>query len=47
MPGKIPDKIHLYRIVHVKNLSHILKYGLCSSSHANADPAYTRIGDII
>lgn len=40
----VPDPIYIYRIVHWKNIEHILKYGLCSKSHPKRDPAYIEIG---
>jgi len=40
----IPEKIYLYRIVHWKNIAHILQYGLCCKSHANKNPTYINIG---
>jgi hypothetical protein len=45
MAGKVPDKVWLYRIVHLENVSYILNNGLYTKSHADADPNYINIGD--
>ncbi|MBK6902266.1 MAG: DUF4433 domain-containing protein [Saprospirales bacterium] len=45
MPGSIPDKIWLYRITHRDNLPHILRHGLVTAGHAEADPDFVGIGD--
>jgi hypothetical protein len=45
MPGKIPDIIWLYRIVHVKNMEHLLTHGILNKSHENAASGYLSIGD--
>jgi hypothetical protein len=45
MPGKIPDVILLYRIVHIDNMQHLLTHGILNKSHENADPKYIKIGD--
>lgn len=44
MPGKIPENIHLFRIVHWQNVAHILHHGLCTSEHPEADPNFINIG---
>ena len=45
MPGKIPDTVWLYRIVHYTNLEYILQYGMFTKSHPQQDPNYVVIGD--
>jgi hypothetical protein len=45
MPGQIPSKIWLYRIVHMNNLRYLLKKGIFTQSHVEADPHYINIGD--
>jgi hypothetical protein len=45
MPGTIPKRVKLYRIVHVNNLEHLLRYGMGTRSHESADPNYINIGD--
>lgn len=45
MPGKRPNIIRLYRIIHVENLEHLLSNGICIRSHVSADPNYINIGD--
>lgn len=40
----VPNPIHIYRMVHVENVTHILEHGLCCREHANADPDYINIG---
>jgi hypothetical protein len=45
MAGKVPDKVWLYRIVHLENVSYILNKGLYTKNHADADPNYINIGD--
>lgn len=44
MPGSIPDRIDLFRMVHHANIGHILKHGLCNRKHPNFDPGYVDIG---
>jgi hypothetical protein len=41
------DKIWLYRIVHIDNLDFILRNGMYTRHHPNADPNYKNIGDTI
>lgn len=41
---EIPNTIHLYRIVHWRNVEHILQNGLCCKSHPNANRQYVNIG---
>lgn len=45
MPGKIPDPVFLYRIIHIDNLEHLLRKGICTRDHKHADPNYINIGD--
>ncbi|MFM9947968.1 MAG: DarT ssDNA thymidine ADP-ribosyltransferase family protein, partial [Saprospiraceae bacterium] len=45
MPGKIPDTVWLYRIVHYTNLVYILQHGMFTKSHPKQDPSYVVIGD--
>ena len=45
MPGRKPDIIKIYRIVHIDNVEHLLKNGMYHRGHANADPNYINIGD--
>lgn len=40
-----PTNIWLYRITHIKNLPHILQYGLVIANSPQADPNFIRIGD--
>lgn len=49
MPGRVPDRIDLFRMVHHANIGHILEHGLCNRNHPNFDPDYVEIGlqDII
>ncbi len=42
---EVPDKIWLYRIIHINNLPFILKNGLCTASSKVSDPNYQSIGD--
>jgi len=43
----MPDlsKIYLFRMIHIENIPHILKYGITHSSSVNANPAFRSIGD--
>jgi len=45
MPGKIPDTIWLYRIVHYTNLEFVLRDGMFTKDHPQHDPDYMVIGD--
>ncbi len=45
MPGKVPDRIHVYRLVHHANVRHILQHGLCHRGHPDFDPDYVNIGN--
>jgi hypothetical protein len=43
----VPNKIYLYRIIHINNLDYILKLGkLTCPNHYEKDPNYIGIGDI-
>ena len=39
------NKNFCYRICHIRNLPHLLKHGICTKSHPNADPNYISIGN--
>ncbi|MBI1769497.1 MAG: DUF4433 domain-containing protein [Bacteroidetes bacterium] len=41
----VPDKIWLFRITHVDNLSHILKYGLITEHSKHKNKHFRQIGD--
>ena len=45
MPGKIPDKIWLFRIMHWQNVEYIVEHGMYRRGHAQFDPDYVNIGD--
>ncbi len=45
MPGKKPDIVKLYRIVHIDNVEYLLTHGMFTRHHAQADPDYINIGD--
>jgi hypothetical protein len=45
MTSNIPAKIYLYRITHINNLQHILRFGLTTAGHPNANPKFIGIGD--
>lgn len=40
------EKIWLYRIVHIHNVEYILRNGMFTKHHIEADPDYINIGDI-
>lgn len=40
----VPNKITLYRMVHWKNVEHILQHGMCCRGHELEDPNYINIG---
>jgi hypothetical protein len=40
-----PIPTWLYRLTHLQNLSHILRYGLVTAQHPDANPDFIRIGD--
>ena len=39
-------RINIYRITHIKNVSHILKYGVTHKDSPNANPNFVTIGDL-
>lgn len=39
------NKIYLFRMMHIENIPHVLQYGITHVQSANANPAYTPIGD--
>jgi hypothetical protein len=45
MKGEIPENIILYRITHKDNLDYLLRNGMFTKNHKNADPNYINIGD--
>jgi len=38
--------IHIYRITHIENIPHILKYGITHGDSHNRNEKYRNIGDI-
>ena len=40
-----PEKIYLYRITHIRNIPHILRYGITHARSIHANPQYHSIGD--
>jgi hypothetical protein len=40
------SQIHIYRMTHIKNIPHILEYGITHKKSPNANPNYISIGDI-
>ena len=45
MPGQVPDRLFVYRLVHHRNIPHILHHGLCHRGHPDFDPQYLNIGN--
>ena len=39
------SKIMIYRMTHIKNIPHILQYGITHKNSSNVDPDYITIGD--
>lgn len=39
------ESVFLYRMTHIDNVPHILRHGIVHESSANANPAFTPIGD--
>ncbi|MDR2868318.1 MAG: DUF4433 domain-containing protein, partial [Bacteroidales bacterium] len=39
------SQIHIYRMTHIENISHILQYGITHRKSPNANPNYVTIGD--
>jgi hypothetical protein len=47
MPGKVPDTVWIFRIVHFQNLRFLLEHGMFAASHEGRDKRYVFIGDKI
>lgn len=45
MPGKKPNIVKIYRIVHMDNIEHLLTHGIYNRDHRKANPDYVNIGD--
>jgi hypothetical protein len=45
VPGRQPDIVKIYRIVHIDNIEYLLANGMHHREHADADPDYINIGD--
>jgi len=45
VPGRKPDIVKIYRIVHIDNIEYLLVNGMHHRDHANSDPDYINIGD--
>jgi hypothetical protein len=45
VPGRRPDIVKVYRIVHIDNIEYLLTHGMFNRDHSMADPAYINIGD--
>ncbi len=39
--------IYIYRMTHIDNIPHILKYGITHKNSKNANPHYKAIGDVV
>ena len=39
------EKINIYRITHIQNIPHILKYGITHKNSSNSNPDFRAIGD--
>ncbi len=39
------NKIHIFRVVHIENIPHIIQNGITHSTSANANPNFIPIGD--
>ena len=39
------EKINIYRITHIENIPHILKYGITHKNSVNFNQNYKAIGD--
>lgn len=39
------DQINIYRMTHIENIPHILRYGLTHKNSSNSNPDYKDIGD--
>ncbi len=40
------DEINIYRITHIKNIPHILRFGITHKNSPNCNPNFVNIGDI-
>jgi len=40
------SKLYLYRMTHIENIPHILRYGITHSSSQNSNPGFVPIGDV-
>lgn len=40
------EEVYLYRMTHIKNIPHILEYGITHKNSANANPNFVAIGDV-
>lgn len=40
------NKTYLYRMTHIKNIPHVLQYGITHSNSANKNPNFVPIGDV-
>jgi hypothetical protein len=45
MPGRQPNIVKLYRIIHIDNIEYLLTHGIYCSAHSGSDPNYINIGD--
>ncbi|MES2387630.1 MAG: DUF4433 domain-containing protein [Bacteroidota bacterium] len=45
MSGIVPKTVWLYRVIHIDNLEHILRNGICTATHPLHDPNYLAIGN--
>ncbi|RYX99709.1 DUF4433 domain-containing protein [bacterium] len=45
MPRQIPDKVWIYRIIHIDNVEYLLTHGMFTRHHKKADSNYINIGD--
>jgi hypothetical protein len=45
MPGQKPNIVKAFRIVHIDNVEYLLRHGMFTKYHAQADPDYINIGD--
>jgi len=45
MPGKKPDIVRLFRIIHIDNVDYLLRNGMYTRHNEKADPDYINIGD--
>jgi hypothetical protein len=45
VPGRQPDIVKIYRIIHIDNIEYLLENGMHHREHSDADPNYINIGD--